>query len=75
MDVAMISHTISNILQWMNMNSLEPRSNGLTGIYINHLEIELFGGSSLQAKYQWLNKIAYQIGLKPKETFQSHTPS
>jgi hypothetical protein len=41
----------------------------------NLLEIELFGGSSLQAKYQWLNKIAYQIGLKPKETFQSHTPS
>ncbi|CAL5188438.1 unnamed protein product [Lathyrus oleraceus] len=39
MDVAMLEHSISNILQWMN--SLKPLANRLSGIDINNLENNL----------------------------------
>ncbi|PNY15325.1 CC-NBS-LRR resistance protein [Trifolium pratense] len=57
MDVAMISHTISNILQWMN--SEEPLVNGL-GIYINHLENNLTQINEKvqeQSHFGWLQKV------------------
>ncbi|XP_045813952.1 disease resistance protein RGA2-like [Trifolium pratense] len=58
MDVAMLSHSISNILQWTNY--LKPLANRLSGIDINQLEIilkQINEKVQKQSNSKWLQNV------------------
>jgi hypothetical protein len=58
MDVAMLSHSISNILQWSN--TLKPLANRLSGIDINQLETilkQINDKLQKQSNSEWLQKV------------------